>query len=188
MYNRSSRAYKLLYEAIIRKAILDQVEIGEDIYYKVNWRDDLDLENLWQESCLQGARINFWMQEKNWRMMNSYENSGCFLQMVELLLSTNYSIRYGDRKLLLQCITKILPYTFAFDHINYVRYLSVMLADKLLLPNDFPDVYKNFVRRNFAAQLTAISAFLRIKTDKVMETSLNKDAKVITFLIKNKFK
>ena len=29
-------AYKLLYEAIIRKAILDQSEIGEDIYYKVN--------------------------------------------------------------------------------------------------------------------------------------------------------
>ena len=65
MYNRGSRACKLLYEAIIRKAILDQVEIGEDIYYKVNWRDDLDLENLWQETCLQDARINFWMQEKN---------------------------------------------------------------------------------------------------------------------------
>ena len=134
MYNRSSRAYKLLYEAIIRKAILDQVEIGEDIYYKVNWRDDLDSENLWQESCLQDARINFWMQEKNWRMMNSYKNSGCFLQMVELLLSTIYSIRYGDWKLLLQCITRILPYTFTFDHINYLRYLSVMLGDKLSLP------------------------------------------------------
>ena len=38
-------AYKLLHEAIMRKAILDQVEIGEDIYYKVNWRDDLNLEN-----------------------------------------------------------------------------------------------------------------------------------------------
>ena len=120
--------------------------------------------------------------------MNSYKNSGCFLQMVELLLSTIYSIRYGDWKLLLQCITRILPYTFAFDHINYVLYLSVMLADKLPLPNDFPDVYKNFVGRKFAAQLTENSTFLRIETDKVMETSLNKDAKVITFLIKNKFK
>ena len=58
-------AYKLLHEAIIRKAILDQVEIGEDIYYKVNWRDDLNLENFWQEPCLQDERINFWMQEKN---------------------------------------------------------------------------------------------------------------------------
>ena len=111
-----------------------------------------------------------------------------FLQMVELLLSTIYSIRYGDCKLLLQCITRILPYTFAFHHINYVRYLSVMLRDKLPLPNDFPDVYGNFVGRKIAAQLTENSTFLRIETDKVIEMSLNKDTKVITFLIKNKFK
>ena len=82
-----------------------------------------------------------------------------FLQMVELLLSTIYSIRYGDWKLLLQCITRILPYTFAFDPINYVRYLSVMLGDKLSLPDDFPDACKNFIGRTFAAQLTKISPF-----------------------------
>ena len=29
MYNRGIRAYKLIYEAIISKVILDQVEIGE---------------------------------------------------------------------------------------------------------------------------------------------------------------
>ena len=83
-----------------------------------------------------------------------------FLQMVKLLLNTIYSIRYGDWKLLLQCITRILPYTFAFDHINYVRYLSVELRDKLLLPNDFPDVYENFLRRKFAAPLTENSTIL----------------------------
>ena len=119
------------------------------------------------------ALQNFWMS---------------FLQIVEFLLSTNYSIRYGDSKLLLQCITRILPYTSAFHHINYVRYLSVMLRDKLPLPNDFPDVYGNFVGRKIAAQLTENSMFLRINTDKVIEMSLNKDAKVIMFLIKNKFK
>ena len=119
------------------------------------------------------ALQNFWMS---------------FLKMVEFLLSTNYSIRYGDCKLLLQCITRILPYTFAFHHINYVRYLSVMLRDKLPLPNDFPDVYGNFVGRKIAAQLTKNSTFLRIETDKVIKMSLNKDTKVITFLIKNKFK
>ena len=80
--------------------------------------------------------------------------------MVKLLLSTIYSIRYGDWKLLLQCITRILPYIFAFDHINYLRYLSVELGDKLLLPNDFPDVYENFLRRNFAAPLTENSTIL----------------------------
>ena len=59
MYDRGIRAYKLMYEAIMSKVILDHVEIGKDIYYKVNWRDDLDLETFWQESCLQDARINF---------------------------------------------------------------------------------------------------------------------------------
>ena len=63
-----------------------------------------------------------------------------------------------------------------------------MLRDKLPLPNDFPDVYGNFVGRKIAAQLTENSMFLRIKTDKVIEMSLNKDAKVIIFLIRNKFK
>ena len=63
-----------------------------------------------------------------------------------------------------------------------------MLRDKLPLPNDFPDIYGNFVGRKIAAQLTENSMFLRIKTDKVIKMSLNKDAKVIIFLIKNKFK
>ena len=63
-----------MYEAIITKVILYQVEIGEDFCYKVNWLDDLDFETFWVESYLQDARINFWMQEKNWRMMNHYNH------------------------------------------------------------------------------------------------------------------
>ena len=34
----------LMYEAIISKVILNHVEIGQDIYYKVNWHDDLDFK------------------------------------------------------------------------------------------------------------------------------------------------
>ena len=44
MRNRDNKAYKLMYEAIIRKVILDQFEIGEDIYYEANLLDDLDLD------------------------------------------------------------------------------------------------------------------------------------------------
>ena len=87
---------------------------------------------------------NFWMS---------------FLEMVELLLSTIYLIRSGDWKLLLECIRRILPYTFAFDHINYARYLSAMLGDILQLPNDFPDVYEEFMGGKWAAQLTENSTF-----------------------------
>ena len=48
-----------MYEAIIRKVILDHVEIGEDIYYQGNWHDELDFETFWQESCWQGKYSQF---------------------------------------------------------------------------------------------------------------------------------
>ena len=58
----------LMYEAIINKVILNYVEIGEDIYYKVNWHDDLDLKTFWQESCLQekyNLFLDTWEKLKN---------------------------------------------------------------------------------------------------------------------------
>ena len=97
--------------------------------------------------------------------------------MIERLLSTIYSIRSGDWELLRECIRRILPYTFAVDHINYVCYISVMLADMLQLPHDFPDVYEEFVGRKFAFQITENSKFSCIETDKVIEMTLNKDSK-----------
>ena len=93
------------------------------------------------------------------------------------MLSTIYSTRSGDCKLLLECIRRILPYTFPFDNINYALYLSVMLGHMLQLPNDFPDVYKELLGGKFAAQVTESYKFSRIKTDKVIEMTLNKDTK-----------
>ena len=60
-----------------------------------------------------------------------------FLEMVELLLNTVYAIRAGYWELLLECIRNILSYTFAYDNINYARYLSAMLGDMLQLPKIF---------------------------------------------------
>ena len=33
-----------MYKAIMSKVILNHVEIGKDIYYKVHWHDDLDFK------------------------------------------------------------------------------------------------------------------------------------------------
>ena len=82
-----------------------------------------------------------------------------FLEMLELLLRTIYSIRYGDWKLPLQCITRIVPYTFAFGHISYVCYLSVIYGDMFQLTNDSPDVYEELVGGKFAPQVTENSTF-----------------------------
>ena len=61
------------------------------------------------------------------------------LKMVELLVNIICTIRVGYWELLLECIQNILPYTFAYDNINYARYLSAMLRDMLQLSKDFPD-------------------------------------------------
>ena len=103
--------------------------------------------------------------------------------MVELLLQTIYSIRSGNWELFIECIREIIPYTFAYDNLNYARYLSAMLGDMLSLPTDmlslpteFPEIYEEFVRGNFAAQLS-YNKFSRSETDKVIEMTLNKDTK-----------
>ena len=77
-----------------------------------------------------------------------------FLEMRELMLNTIYSIRNGDWELLLVWIQNIIPYTFAYDNINYARYLTVMVGDMLQLPYSFPAIYEKFMRGNFAAQLS----------------------------------
>ena len=102
-----------------------------------------------------------------------------FLEMVELLLNTIYALRAGDWLLLIECIRLILPYTFGYDHVNYARYLTAMLGDKLRLAEDFPDVYKEFLNGNFVAQLTSGSKFSQVETDKVIEMTLNKDKKTL---------
>ena len=82
-----------------------------------------------------------------------------FLEMTELLLNTIYSIRKRDWELLLVCIWNTAPYTFAYDNINYARYLTAMLRDMVQLQYRFPGIYEEFMRGNFAAQLSDNTRF-----------------------------
>ena len=65
--------------------------------------------------------------------------------MMEFLLSLIYSVRLGKWDLLLECIRSIIPFTFAYDHINnYASYLPVLLGEMLSLEDDYPDIYERF--------------------------------------------
>ena len=65
-----------MYEAIMRKVILDHVEIGEDIYFQVNWRDDLDFETFWQESCSKEKYNQFLGTREKLKNGEPLQNSG----------------------------------------------------------------------------------------------------------------
>ena len=97
--------------------------------------------------------------------------------MTEILLNTIDAVRSGSWDLLLECIREMLPYCFAYDHINYARYLTYFLGDMLQLNKSFPEIYEQVIVGNFAAQLSSDKLFSRIETDKVIEMTLNKDTK-----------
>ena len=77
-----------------------------------------------------------------------------FLDMTDTFLNTIYAVRRGNWDLLLESIHDIILFFFAYDHINYARYTTVMLADMLSSPEKFPDVYSEFKRGNFSAQIS----------------------------------
>ena len=64
--------------------------------------------------------------------------------MVELLLNTIYAVWAGSWDLLLECARDMIPYCFAYNNVNYARFLANFLGDMLALKNDFPEVYQPF--------------------------------------------
>ena len=99
-----------------------------------------------------------------------------YMEMVELLLNVLYACRAGNWDLPLECIRNILPFAFAYDHINYARCLTYMLGDMFSLGSEFPEVYEQCLEGNFAAQLSD-GVLNRVETDKVIGMTLNKDTK-----------
>ena len=96
--------------------------------------------------------------------------------MVGLLLNIIYSCHLGRWELLLEFIREVIPYAFAYDHVNYARYLTVMLGEMISLEEQFPEVYHQCIPGNFAAELSD-GVFSRVETDKFIEMTINKGTK-----------
>ena len=71
----------------------------------------------------------------------------------------------------------MLPWCFAFDRLNYARYLPVYFAQMVNLPADHANVYEHFRNGGFSVQLTAGNPFGRIPVDQTTEVTINKDTK-----------
>lgn len=59
------------------------------------------------------------------------------------------SIRSGDFELYKRTINNLLPWFFAFDHVNYARWLSVHLCDMLQLQETNQDIFQHFNEGHF---------------------------------------
>ena len=62
-----------------------------------------------------------------------------YFEMVSLLLTFIRATREGNWPLHLECIREMLPCYFAYDHVNYARYLPVYLMHMIQLPETHPE-------------------------------------------------
>ena len=116
------------------------------------YRGLLDLKSHWEGN---GTYLqNFWLS---------------YTDMVDISLNTLQAVRSGNWYFLLNCISEIIRFAFACDNINYAWYLTTMLADMSTLNDDFPEIYQEFVARNFATQLDSVGNVSCCETDIVIE-------------------
>lgn len=64
------------------------------------------------------------------------------------------SIREANFLLYTEALALLLPMFFAMDHTNYARWASVHLRDMLLLQNNHPTLYDEFLKGNFTVHKT----------------------------------
>lgn len=80
-----------------------------------------------------------------------------------------------DWGLRLHAIQSMIPWCFAYDTLNYARYLPVYYAQMTSLPLSHPDIYLEFTQGHFSVQLSDQSPFDRVPVDQTIEVTVNKD-------------
>ena len=171
--------YKIVYEALTRlilqsvdievngSVVIDIGDMMETLKEKIDYED----AKIWKVQSFLDIKISY-SAESNSSSLQRFWIS--FIDMVNILLNTICAIRLGQWELLLECIRDMLPYVFAYDKINYARYLTCILGEMLSLKEECPEVYEEFKKGNFSAQLTEGNLFSRSETDKVIKLLLIK--------------
>lgn len=95
----------------------------------------------------------------------------------DVLLGLIRASREGNWQLHLYAIRNMILWCFAYDKINYARYLPVYYAQMINLHSEHPNVYSNFMNGIFSVQLAGESPFGRIPVDQTTEVTVNKDTK-----------
>ena len=67
------------------------------------------------------------------------------------ILQFVFSIRTADFRMYMQCLTQLMPWMFAMDHVNYARWLSVHIRDLGALEETHRDVFRHFSSGAFVA-------------------------------------
>jgi hypothetical protein len=70
----------------------------------------------------------------------------------------------------------MLPWFFAYDRVNYSRYLSLYWCEMMALPESHPAVHEAFVAGEFCVQRSHVP-FSQIPVDQTIEQTVNRHTK-----------
>ena len=191
-YNHAVRVHKCIYEALMRLAwaefmvwvdnIQDKSAVIKSFLDQVNnMVDDLNQQNFNNllQSPLLAELMILWRDFLEHLRHNNGELSEywmSYIDMVEdIVLGLLHASREGNWDLHLIAIRTMIPWCFAYDKVNYARYLSAYFAQMTNLPENNPDVYRAFKEGQFPVQISSNNPFGRIPVDQTTEVTVNKD-------------
>ena len=97
--------------------------------------------------------------------------------MVQGLLLFLRATREGDWKLHLASLCQILPWFFAYDRVNYARYLPAYISEMDSLSITHPAISDRFFSGDFVVQRQDRYVFTQIACDMAIEQTCNRDSK-----------
>ncbi|KAJ8321079.1 hypothetical protein KUTeg_002666 [Tegillarca granosa] len=103
-----------------------------------------------------------------------------YVDMVLILKRYIHAERSGSWTQHLKEVENMLPYTISSQHAKYMVCLPLYLRDMKELPKKHPNVYENFIIRNFNVHRTN-GKFNGIWTDLALEQTYNKEGKTTLF-------
>ena len=196
-YKRGVRVHKCVLEALLRmiwQCFLPWVKDNHpDMLETVNELQDLVMnfhgdvgqaafESLLEQSVVTNV-LRLWNDFLNYLRHDNGELSAFWMTYVDIiqdiLLGLLQASCEGDWDLHLHAIRLMIPWCFAYDRLNYARYLPVYYAEMTNLAASRPEIYQAFKDGNFSVQLTESNPFGRIPVDQTTEVTVNRDTQTV---------
>ena len=71
----------------------------------------------------------------------------------------------------------MVPWYFAYDHLNYARYLPVYIYEMLAVTDTHPSIAKHLASGDFVVQQQTQYPFCQTAMDQTIEQTMNRDSK-----------
>ena len=105
-----------------------------------------------------------------------------FLNLCSLMKSLIACDRTGEWQGHLETVQEVLPLFLECDSINYLRYASFYLQTMRKLPQDYPEIYKEFMKGKFAVK-TKKGRFNAVSPDIKLEQTIQRSKKSTSGII-----